>query len=75
MPLFAAAGNDTAVIPAEDEEYEETDRLESSIDPMTMISAIKDRFFINFENFTFSIDDEIIIKKTSKRHKLNHCQL
>ena len=43
MPLFAAAGNDTAVIPAEDEEYEETDRLESSIDPMTMISAIKER--------------------------------
>ena len=45
MPLFAAAGNDTAVIPAEDEEYEETDRLESSIDPMTMISAIKERFY------------------------------
>ena len=44
MPLFAAAGNDTAVIPADDEEYEETDQLQSSIDPMTMISAIKDWF-------------------------------
>ena len=39
MPLFAAAGNESAVVPHDEEEYEEVDEMTSSIDPITMISA------------------------------------
>ena len=65
MPLFAAAGNESALVPHDEEEYEEVDEMTSSIDPITMISAIK----AQTESAPILIEDEENLRPKKKKKK------